>query len=155
MAQPLLPPAASIEFSFRDFTASLGRAFLVAQHTPTSHTEKASSTEFRSIAERLGVRLDLSVPEYRQSAGNEVEVKQMLLMSILKWTERWNELPAGASKKLLYNDLIKFIYIAAQESRVEDKEMEAFGMEVSPYGELDWRAVMAKDLAASRWAGWR
>ncbi|KAJ8079189.1 hypothetical protein PM082_021689 [Marasmius tenuissimus] len=151
----LLPPPASIEFSFRDFTATLGRAYLVAQHTPVSRTKKGSAAEFIAIAEKLKIRFSPSVPEYREAMGNELEVKRMLLMSVQKWTERWEEPPAGASKKLLYNDLIKFICIAARDRRVEDWEMKTYGIEAFTYAEADWREVMVKDLAASRWAGWR
>ncbi|KAL0063055.1 hypothetical protein AAF712_010081 [Marasmius tenuissimus] len=154
-AWPLLPPAASIEFSFRDFTSSLGCAFLVALHTPISRTTEGSADEFRSIAKELKVRFDPSVPEYKESSGNELEVKRMLLTSVLKWAERWKEIPDGVSRKLLYSDLIKFIRIAAQEKMIEDREMRIYGIEGMCYGEADWRAVMAADLAASRWAGWR
>ncbi|KAJ8095390.1 hypothetical protein PM082_023160 [Marasmius tenuissimus] len=154
-ARPLLPPPASIEFSFRNFTATLGHAYLVAQHTPISRTKKGSAAEFRAIAEKLKIRFSLSVPEYREAMGNELEVKRMLLTCVQKWTERWEEPPAGASKKLLYNDLIKFICIAAQERRVEDQEMKKYGIEAFAYAEADWREAMAKDLVASRWAGWR
>ncbi|KAK1222996.1 hypothetical protein PQX77_014142 [Marasmius sp. AFHP31] len=156
-ALPLLPPPASIEFSFRDFTAALGRALLVTQHTPISRTKdkEASIAEFRSIAEKLGVKFDDVVPENRESL-NAVEMKRMLMMSTLKWAERWkeDELPKGVKKAALYNDLVNFIVQAARTTKREDAEMKALGLEPFAYGEADWCEVMEEDLATSRWARW-
>ncbi|KAK1231428.1 hypothetical protein PQX77_005453 [Marasmius sp. AFHP31] len=156
-ALPLLPPPASIKFSFRDFTAALGRALLVAQHTPISRTQnkEASIAEFRSNAKKLGVKIDDAVPENTESV-NAVEMKRMLMMSTLKWAERWkeSELPKGVKKAALYNDLVNFIVTAARIKRREDAEMKAFGLDTPAYGEADWCEVMEQDLAASRWARW-
>ncbi|KAK1216044.1 hypothetical protein PQX77_021330 [Marasmius sp. AFHP31] len=93
----LVPPPFQIKFAFKDFVNAVSRAYLTAQATPPFRTTPGTSAEFQAISRQLGVRLDTSVPSRGCSQlGNSLEVKRMLLMSVGRFSEVWQDrLPDG------------------------------------------------------------
>ncbi|KAJ8095470.1 hypothetical protein PM082_023240 [Marasmius tenuissimus] len=131
----LLPPPYSIEFAFNDLVNATSRAFLTAQATSPSCTSPGTSTEFQTIAHCLGTHLDTSVPPTDcGSMGNYLEVKRMMLASVMKFAEVWqNCLPDGVDKRLLFKDILKFIREKAEARRKDDSVKLRLGEEIFQY----------------------
>ncbi|KAK1228055.1 hypothetical protein PQX77_008918 [Marasmius sp. AFHP31] len=157
-----LPPPYSIEFSFRDFTSALGRTYLTAQQSPPSRTTSGTFAEFTAFAKKLRFNLTLTVPptQTAEQAGNIVEIRRMLFTALIKFAEVWQDtLPDGVEKKQLYEDIVRFILKSAGAQRLEDS-LRGLGREVGPYrverySDACWKEVMEKDLAHSKWKGWK
>ncbi|KAK1223062.1 hypothetical protein PQX77_014061 [Marasmius sp. AFHP31] len=153
----LLPAPNSIEFAFNDLVNATPRAFLTAQATPPSRTSPGTTTEFEAIATYLGVQLDTSVPPTNcDGLGNHLEVKRMMLASVMRFAEVWqNCLPDGVDKRLLFKDLLKFIREKADARHKEDRTKLRLGEEVFRYQDANWKVVLVRDLAISRWVRWK
>ncbi|KAK1217954.1 hypothetical protein PQX77_019376 [Marasmius sp. AFHP31] len=153
----LLPPPYSIEFAFNDFVNATSRAFLTAQATSPSHTSPGTTTEFENIAQHLRVRLDTSVPPTDcGSTGNHLEVKRMMLASVVRFAEVWKTcLPDGVDKKLLFEDILKFIREKAEARQKDDRVKLRLGEEVFGYRDADWKDILEQDLETSGWICWK
>ncbi|KAK1233975.1 hypothetical protein PQX77_002833 [Marasmius sp. AFHP31] len=153
----LLPPPLSIEFAFRDLVNAAARAYLTAQATPPSRTTPGTRTEFQDTARRLGVHLDTSVLSYNAGLmGNTLEVKRMVLASVVRFAEVWQDcLPDGADRVLLYKDILKFIHKNAKARKTDDYIKTTLGENVFCYQAADWKVVLEEDLEASRWISWK
>ncbi|KAK1231143.1 hypothetical protein PQX77_005749 [Marasmius sp. AFHP31] len=153
----LIPPPLSIEFAFEDFVSAAARAYLTAQATPPSRTSPGTCTEFQEVARRLGVPLDTSVPS--TNAGlmeNHLEVKRMMLTSVLRFAEVWkNCLPNGVNKRLLFKDILTFIHKKAEARKTADHIKTRLGEAVFRYQAAEWKDVLEEDLEASRWIRWK
>ncbi|KAK1220241.1 hypothetical protein PQX77_017006 [Marasmius sp. AFHP31] len=149
----LLPPPFQVEFAFNDFVKATSRAYLTAQATPPSRTPPGTRAEFQAIGRQLDAHIDTSVPlKDCGQLGNGLEVKRMVLTSVLRFAEVWQEgLPDGVEKVLLFRDVLNFIHKHAKARRENDRlEEEAF-----PYHEADWREVLESDLEVSQWMRWK
>ncbi|KAK1218013.1 hypothetical protein PQX77_019311 [Marasmius sp. AFHP31] len=153
----LLPPPNSIEFAFNDLVNATSRAFLTALATSPSRTIPGTTTEFQIVARDLGVHLDTSIPPTDcGSMGNHLEVKRMMLASVRRFAEVWqNSLPDGVDKKLLFKDILKFIREKAEARRKDDGVKLRLGEEIFRYRDADWRDVLEQDLETSRWTRWK
>ncbi|KAL0575271.1 hypothetical protein V5O48_006707 [Marasmius crinis-equi] len=147
--------ATPMEKSFNKFIAALARTFIVAQRTPITHTQRGFKSEFDRFSEKIGLEIDLSVPEYDEKLGNLLEIKRMVLTSVLKWMEVWKTpYPEGVSKARLCKDVMKGIAHKAQERRVRDAislGLSAYKDEVFAYEGADWRETMEQDLKEIGW----
>ncbi|KAK1216956.1 hypothetical protein PQX77_020403 [Marasmius sp. AFHP31] len=149
----LLPPPFQVEFAFKDFVKATSRAYLTAQATPPSRTPPGTCAEFQAISRQLRAHIDTSVPSKDcGQLGNGLEVKRMLLMSVLRFAEVWQDsLPDGVEKVPLFKDILNSIHKHAKARR-EDDQLEG---EVFPYHEADWKEVLENDLDVSRWMRWK
>ncbi|KAK1230326.1 hypothetical protein PQX77_006581 [Marasmius sp. AFHP31] len=149
----LLPPPFQIEFAFNDFVKATSRAYLTAQATPPSRTPPGTCAEFQAIGRQLNANIDTSVPlKDCGRLGNGLEVKRMLLTSVLRFAEVWQDsLPDGVEKVLVFKDILNFIHKHAKE-RKEDDLLEE---ELFLYHEADWKEVLQQDLEVSRWMRWK
>ncbi|KAL0569424.1 hypothetical protein V5O48_012541 [Marasmius crinis-equi] len=145
----------AMEHSFDKFISALSRSFLVAKQTPLSRTQAGSTEEFEEFAKRIGVKIDASVPEYCEEFGNILEIKRMVLTSVLKWLEVWKPpYHEGVNKKRLYKDIMKGIAHKAQSRRFNDAillGLHTHKGSVFAYEDADWRGIMEEDLRKGRW----
>ncbi|KAK1229289.1 hypothetical protein PQX77_007656 [Marasmius sp. AFHP31] len=149
----LLPPPFQVEFAFNDFVKATSRAYLTAQATPPSRTPPGTRAEFQAIGRQLNAHIDTSVPSSKDcdQLGNGLEVKRMVLTSVLRFAEVWQDsLPDGVEKVLLFRDILNFIHKHAKARKEDDQLEEPF-----PYHEADWKEVLQKDLELSRWMRWK
>ncbi|KAL0567263.1 hypothetical protein V5O48_014728 [Marasmius crinis-equi] len=96
-------PTPPIKRSFVDFTTALAQSFLVAVYSPPSKSKPACLEEFHAFQQTLGLSIDASVPDNRSDI-NFVEVKRMVLMSLVRWSEVWKDplpdcIPINASSR--------------------------------------------------------
>ncbi|KAK1226516.1 hypothetical protein PQX77_010503 [Marasmius sp. AFHP31] len=152
----LLPPPYSIKFAFNNFVDATSRAFLTAQATSPSQTSPGTTTEFEIIAQYLRIRLDMSVPPTDHgSTSNQLEVKRMMLTSVRRFAELWqNCLPDDVDKRLLFEDILRFIREEADARRKDDLVKLRLGEGVFGYRNAKWKDL-ERDLESSGWIRWR
>ncbi|KAL0576732.1 hypothetical protein V5O48_005255 [Marasmius crinis-equi] len=152
---PCSPPETPIERSFNVFTKVLGPTLLCAQWTLPSLTAPGSAEEFKQFGDRLGVAVDLVVPEsHSTSRGNLLEVKRMLLTSAVKWMDHWRQsLPDGAEIFWLCQNLMREISRNARMRAYYDSMLIPWGKrnEVSRYRDYNWGEVMEAELKKVAW----
>ncbi|KAK1223732.1 hypothetical protein PQX77_013384 [Marasmius sp. AFHP31] len=153
----LIPPPFQIEFAFKDFVNALSRAYLTARATPPFRTTPGTSAEFQAIGRQLGVRIDTSVPSKGcGQLGNSLEVKRMVLTSVVRFSEVWQDrLPDGVEMRLLFKDIVNFIHKNAKARWEDDCVKLRLEQEVFPYHDVDWKEIFEQDLEVSRWMRWK